>query len=369
MVLLVLGSFGFSDPCWGQNLGQNQEQMIPNAVPRQVPSGMADEEAQPLPQQILPQRDRVPSDRQLPTAPVEYQLGAGDKVVVNVLGYEEFLGEHTVLSDGTINIPLLGAVTVMGMTTGQVSTDLANRLQSYLIDPTVTVSLTTLRAVSVNVAGEVLRPGRVQLQSLSDDSAPNPEERTPPTLSAALDRAGGITQYADIRQVVVKRTNPDRTTQEMTVNLWDAIGSADAPPEMILQDGDAIYIPRLASGQALNPRLLSRSSFAPDTVRVRVVGEVKEPGEVAVPPDSSVSSAVAIAGGPTQQARMGKVAFVRMTEAGEIQREILDLSNLTDNYQIQEGDVIIVPRRGTDSLLDAAGRIFSPLGVILNLFN
>jgi polysaccharide biosynthesis/export protein len=87
-----------------------------------------------------------------------------------------------------------------------------------------------------------------------------------------------------------------------------------------------------------------------------------------VPPNSSISSAVAIAGGPTEDAQLSRVAFVRMSEVGEIQRETLDLRDLTDSYQVQEGDVVIVPKRGSASFIDLAGRVFSPLGVILNLF-
>jgi polysaccharide biosynthesis/export protein len=95
---------------------------------------------------------------------------------------------------------------------------------------------------------------------------------------------------------------------------------------------------------------------------------VTQPGEVQVPPNSSLSSAVAIAGGPTDDARLREVAFVRLSPAGEIQRQEIDLRNLTDDYQVQDGDVIIVPKRGSASLIDLAGRVFSPLGVLLDLF-
>jgi polysaccharide export outer membrane protein len=99
------------------------------------------------------------------------------------------------------------------------------------------------------------------------------------------------------------------------------------------------------------------------------VGEVNAPGEVQVPPNSSISSAVAIAGGPTEDARLREVAFVRLDESGEISRETIDLRNLTDSYQVQEGDVVIVPKRGSSSLIDLAGRVLSPLNVLLNLFD
>lgn len=296
-----------------------------------------------------------------------YILGAGDHIIINVFGYEEYAGDRTILSDGTITVPLLGSISAAGQTTDQLAQELTTRLQPFLVDPTITVSLSTLRAVSVNVAGEVLRPGRVQLQSLSERESGQPLE--PPNLSAALTKAGGITQYADIRQVVLQRSSANGSSQSTTINLWEAIGSPNAPPEVTLQDGDSIYIPRLVVGDmSLDRRLVAQSSFAPATVRVKVVGEVIQPGEVAVPPNSSVSSAVAIAGGPTSDARLSQVAFVRLNSEGQIERQILDLRNLTDNYQIQDGDVIIIPKRGSSSFIDMAGRVLSPLGLLFGIF-
>jgi polysaccharide biosynthesis/export protein len=340
--------------------------------------GLAQSASHPVsPRQVVPRTDNVPG-RALPSvtrdsaSPIAaqsgYVLGSGDHVVINVFGYEEFTGDRAVLPDGTITVPLLGSVRAAGRTPDQLAKELTDRLQPFLVDPTITVSLSLLRALSVNVAGEVLRPGRVQLQSLSETGLTQPELQ-PPTLSGALTKAGGITQYADIRQVVLKRTGADGVVQSTIINLWDAIGSPNAPPEVVLQDGDSIYIPRLVAGDTtLDRRLVAQSSFAPATVRVRVVGQVTQPGEVAVPPNSSISSAVAIAGGPTSDAQLSRVAFVRLNSQGEIERQILDLRNLTDNYQIQDGDVVIVPKRGSSSFIDLAGRVFSPLGIILNLF-
>ncbi|NJR39813.1 MAG: polysaccharide export protein [Leptolyngbyaceae cyanobacterium CSU_1_4] len=307
-----------------------------------------------------------PNSASSTAAQAGYVLGSGDHIVINVFGYEEYTGDRTILPDGTISVPLLGSIRAAGRTTDQLAQELTRRLEPFLVDPAITVSLSILRAVSVNVAGEVLRPGRVQLQGLPGAGLTQQLEQ--PTLSMALTKAGGITQYADIRQVVLKRSSPDGIS-ESTINLWDAIGSLDAPPEVVLQDGDSIYIPRLmAEDTSVDRRRVAQSSFAPATVRVRVVGEVTQPGEVAVPPNSSVSSAVAIAGGPTQDARLSQVAFVRLNAEGAIERQILDLRNLTDNYQIQDGDVVIVPKRGSSSFIDMAGRVLSPLGLLFGIF-
>lgn len=107
--------------------------------------------------------------------------------------------------------------------------------------------------------------------------------------------------------------------------------------------------------------------LAPATVRVRVVGEIKRPGEVQVPPDSTLSSAIAIARGPTKDARLSKVAFIRLNEQRQVEQQVVDLRHLTDNFQIQDGDILVVPERNVSNVLDFVGRLFSPIGELINL--
>jgi polysaccharide biosynthesis/export protein len=312
-----------------------------------------------------------PLSQPLDPSRADYILGVGDQIQITVMGYDEFTGVKPVLPDGNITLPLIGQVAAAGKTQKELTQELTVRLNTLLVDPFVTLSLATLRPVIINVAGEVQRPGQVQFPSLtaaSTDPTNTALNNNIPTVNAALVSAGGITPYADIRQITLKRYSPNHPAEPITINLWDAIASNNAPPDLILQDGDSLYVPRLSADSTIDRRLIARSSLAPQTIRVRVVGEVVKPGEVLVPPNSSLSSAIAIAGGPTQEARLNRVAFVRMGEQNEIQRQVLDLQNLTDNYQVQDGDVIIVPKRGSSQLIDVAGRIFSPLGVLVNLF-
>lgn len=291
-----------------------------------------------------------------------YVLGPGDQVQIRVYDYEEYTGQKVILPDGTIALPLIGSLNAAGLTIEQLEQALTTRLQTLLVNPVVTVELSTMRPVVVTVAGEVRRPGPTELQASATEGGV-------PTLSKALNAAGGITQDADIQQVTINRQTANSGSRTITVNLWEAISSSNAESDVILLEGDSIYVPRLSADAQIDRRLLARSSFAPETIRVRVVGEVKNPGEIQVPPESTLSSAVAIAGGPTEDARLSRVAYIRLNEEGRVEQETIDLRNLTDNYQIQEGDVIIVPKRSDVSVIDFAGRLFGPLGAFLNLIN
>lgn len=302
-----------------------------------------------------------------------YVLGPGDQIDVEVFGYEEYTGSNVIMPDGTITLSLIGDVQAAGRTVRQLNEEIYTRLNAVLVEPAVTVSLATLRPVVVTIAGEVQRPGPVQLRSITDADA---ESGTPeaslegmPILSSALMEAGGVTSYADIRQVEVRRSLPSGEVAAKTINLWDAIWSENVPEDLILQDGDAVFVPRITNGDAIDRRLLARSSLSPDTIQVRVVGEVIEPGELAIDPDSSISGAIASAGGPTPDASLRRVELVRLNDNGVIERQQMDLRNLIDDFQVEDGDVVFVPKQRSFAGLDLIVRLLNPFSSIVNLIN
>lgn len=309
-------------------------------------------------------------------SPGAYVLGTGDQVFITVFGYDEFTGTWIVLPDGTISLPLIGSVVVTGQTPDTLGQYLTQRLNEHLVNPVVTVSPSVLRPVIVNVAGEVHRPGPLQLRSLSTVN-PNVTVTTSnsgttstlsgvPTLSSALLEAGGITLNADIRNVVVTRARPGQEPRSTTINLWNSIWSNEIPEDLVLQDGDTIFVPMLENEADINQRLLVRSNFSPATVPVRVMGEVKRPGEIEVNPTSSISGAIAAAGGHTTDGRLKHVALVRLNPDGSIFQEELDLRDLNDEGQVQAGDVIYVPEQNSSGILDFASRVVSPINAVLN---
>lgn len=314
------------------------------------------------------------------SAPGNYVLGAGDQIAIEVFGYEEFTGARVVLPDGTMPFPFLGSIQAAGKTVDALSEEITQGLNAYLVNPVVSVSLTALRPVVVDVAGEVYRPGPVQLSSLTtaqtqlDVNARITAATITPTLSSALVSAGGIRRTADIRSVIVRRRLPNGQTQDISVDLWEAISSGGQGNNIVLRDGDSIFVPKAMANAEIDPSLIASSSIAPDNVRVRVIGDgVVRPGEVQVQPNSSVAGAIAAAGGPNSDAALGDVRLVRLSETGQVEDQRVDLSSLVDNYQIQDGDVILVPKKGYLVGLDNFGRalspILGPIGGILNILD
>lgn len=295
----------------------------------------------------------------------DYILGPGDEIQITVVGYSEFDDSYEILPDGNVMLPLVGAINLANKTPYQASQEVTTRLQRYLVEPMVTIRLLTLRPVVVSVVGEVHRPGPIPLNVAGNSGVGN----NSPTLSNALVSAGGVTRDADLRAVTIRRPLAGGQMQDITIDLWDAVASQtnSTLENLVLRDGDSIVVPTLAPEDTLDRRLISSSSIAPEQIRVRVVGEVVQPGEVQISPNNSVSGAVAAAGGPTEDARLRDVALVRLDETGEVQQEVLDLTNLVDNYPVQDGDVVVVSKKGYVSVLDNISRLVGPLN-ILRLF-
>jgi polysaccharide biosynthesis/export protein len=310
-----------------------------------------------------------------PVDPVNYYIGPGDEVAITVVGYPEYTTNRSVLSDGTIALPLIGDVMAADRTPTELSAELTRRLNQVLVNPAVTINVSSQRPVTVNIGGAVQRPGPVQLRNLrptgditQGSNVAGVVSLQRPTVTAALLEAGGITREADLAQVQLRRYAPDRNLPPVILNLWDAIGGTRPNRDLTLQDGDTLYVPKLADPSSVDAKLMAQSSFAPRTVRVKVVGEVVRPGEVGVPPDGTISSAIAIAGGPTTSARMKEVRFVRRLADGRIEEKKLDLNQLSDEIQIQDGDVVYVPKTAGDKTVDLANRVVNPIGLLLRLF-
>jgi polysaccharide biosynthesis/export protein len=355
------------------------------AVPLLVPAPTSGQATSPPPPLASPNANPavspLPLGRPLPlkAEPTPYFIGPGDELKITVVGYPEYTGTQVVLSDGTIALPLVGNVMAADRTPSQLTADLSTQLDKYLVKPVVAVNISTLRPITINVSGEVQHPGPIQLRSVTTASGAIPGTTSAgvvtlqrPTVTTALLEAGGITREADLRRVTLRRFSPSSTLlasrpEPININLWDAI-TTDAPArDLVLQDGDTLFIPKLAAND-VDKLLMARSSIAPRTVRVKVVGEVKKPGEILVPPDGSLSSAIAIAGGPTEKARMKEVSFIRIAENGKAEQKTLDLRTLSDSIQVQDGDVILVPQTAADRGLTVANQVVSPLGLILRLF-
>lgn len=131
---------------------------------------------------------------------------------------------YQVKSDGTIDIPLIGAVEVSGKSVEQVEKELLVEFRDYLKEPSINVRLVNFK---VTVLGEVNQPGVYE--------APNAEM----TLPEALGRAGDMTIFGKRTNILVVRKTGDSFTYHR-FDLTDP--QLMASKDIYLKNNDVIYV-------------------------------------------------------------------------------------------------------------------------------
>jgi polysaccharide biosynthesis/export protein len=355
----------------------------PSVIPPVTPSDLP---AAAVPPPVEPPTPTVSATIE-PAIEETYTVGAGDKLQITLFGIPELSGEVRVGADGQMNLPWIGIQSVNRLTLAEVKQLLTQKYKPYLKrPPLVTLTLLETRPVRVVVAGEVNRPGtyepaaqNVALPGTFTATAPvqgNQNLLQWPTLTQALQTAGGITPQANIRQVMVRRPLRDNRVRVTQVDLWSLIRAGNAAQDITLRDGDVIVVPQAT---ALDPTMAARlgtASFSPRSVRVQVVGEVTRPGPVEIPTNSSLNQALLAAGGfDNDRARKSAVEFIRLNTDGTVDKRLIavDLAsppNDETNPIVHDNDVVVVPRTNTTKVSDRAkglGGFFSPVLSLLQL--
>ena len=98
-----------------------------------------------------------------------YTLGPGDRLRVDIFNVPEYSGEFYVLGDGAINLPVVGAIPIQGLTVQRASSLLTAYFSRYVKRPIVTISVLAPRPVQFAIAGEVTRAGSYTIPFTADN--------------------------------------------------------------------------------------------------------------------------------------------------------------------------------------------------------
>jgi polysaccharide export outer membrane protein len=315
-----------------------------------------------------------------------YVLGAGDLIRVEVFETPELILEprYNILVDGSINLPWVGGVSVQGLTLAEAANELSAKYSRFIRNPTITVSLIAPRPLKIGIIGEVNRPGPYLLNLITSESTQaSLGQRSSaesgnqwPTVSRALQAAGGITQLANIRQIQVRRSFRNGRTETISVDLWKFLKDGDLASDILLRDSDMVVVAKV--DKDLPPEEATQvavSNFSPLTIRVNVVGEVERPGPVEIRPNSTLNQAIFAAGGPkNSRARKSRVELIRLNPNGTVtRREInLDYSKGVDeagNPAVYNNDVIVVNRNTLATVSDVLSAVLSPITGLFGLLS
>lgn len=244
----------------------------------------------------------------LPT-PVNYVLGPGDEVIIDIWGTNEVSIRRTISPDGTINIPDIGMVSLNGMTIREADAYMKRKLgQIYSVDgdnakSEIKLTLGNIRTIQVNMMGEVANPGTYYLSSLSN-------------IYHALHRAGGVNSLGSLREIQLIR----KGKVVATVDIYDFIrdGKMD---DTILEEGDIINVP------------------AYDII-VDIAGNVRRPMSYELKGGETVADLINYASGFTGDAYTKNIRMIRRN-GSEYQIFTIEEPEY-DSFVLIEGDALSV---------------------------
>jgi polysaccharide export outer membrane protein len=277
-------------------------------------------------------------------------------IVLSLSGLRQDLNFQAAINlEGNITVPQVGTVSLQGLSLAEAQEKIRLGLSRVVVDPIVVVSLAGPRPVQVTVSGEVFRPGIYQIST--------------PTLRVgdALLTAGGSTTIADLRQVLVRRRLVDGSVVSQAIDLYGTLQNGRSVPNLRLQDGDAIIVPRREVGtdDGYDRNLIARSTLAIPQIKVRVLNYASGGITNQTLPNGS-SFVDALAGVNLDTANLRDIALVRFDpERGQAVTQRLDAKkalggDVSQNVALQDNDVIVVGRNLIGRITNALTTITQP---------
>lgn len=253
----------------------------------------------------------------------DYRIQRDDVLQITVVEDPTLSRETVVAQDGTINLPVVGTITVRGMTTGELAERIRTALieAQYLRDPHVSISLKVINRPRVAVLGMVQRPGTYDFKEGE-------------TVMHAISMAGSFDpDRARLQDAVLRRKRPDGTEETIPLDLEKLFFKGDLSQNYRLEPDDVIFIPE-------------------DVVnRIYVLGKVMRPGLYPWKSSTTVLEAINRAGGQHEKGTLSRVYIIRPNpnapdKPQRIEVNLLKLIDKGDTSQdiaLLPGDTVYVP--------------------------
>jgi polysaccharide export outer membrane protein len=261
----------------------------------------------------------------------EYLLGSGDLLVVKVLEEGKLDTEARVTSLGSINVPLLGEVSVLNLTATQAERKIEELYKKeYMHDPHVSVYIKERMSKQITLVGAVEKPGTYEYIA---------QRR----LLDVLAVGNGLRKDAGSFAYITRKVAKTGKTFNYIIDLEDLMKNGNMANNHAILGGDVIFIPK--SGQCF------------------VDGAVRKPGTYPLESNMTITEAIVLAGGLSGYANEDKIKLIRFMGRGK-QRQVVSLSysdlqgGVGDTLVLKDQDIIFAES-------SAAGKLFSGTGFTL----
>tara|TARA_B100000242_G_C43054330_1_gene493017 strand:- start:4862 stop:5947 length:1086 start_codon:yes stop_codon:yes gene_type:complete len=292
-----------------------------------------------------------------------YLLGPGDVLNIKVFSAPEFSGQYIVLSDGSISSLFINKLNVSGLTLNDASLLIEETLKDEIIDPSIELTLIKTRDIKVLIIGEVERPGFYTL-----NGSQSKDNLFTPTLVDALQKAGGLTNSANLKNISLIRDLPKKISgkKEANLDLISLLKEGDEINNPILFDGDIINVKK-ADIYNIDQLKLSNSNLYSETIAVNVIGEVNNPGRIVLKRNTPLNQAILAAGGPVNiRSKKNNIQLLRINNNGTLKKSYHSLTfrkgiSKSKNPILIDGDTLFVGRSSLASLTDGIKSIADPV--------
>jgi polysaccharide export outer membrane protein len=162
----------------------------------------------------------------------EQTLGIGDLVKISVYQNPDLSTEARVSEVGQINFPLIGVVSVGGLTVALAEKRIEKMLRDggFVLKPQVTIQTVAIRSSQISILGQVAKPGRFPIEIVGSK------------VSEMIAAAGGVLPGG--ADVVTLVGNRNAKPVKLDIDLPQILQSGRADLDVVVENGDIIYVDR-----------------------------------------------------------------------------------------------------------------------------
>ena len=172
----------------------------------------------------------APPDSQTGVAlPPDYVIGPEDVLGVVFWREPEISADVTVRPDGRITLPVIGEIRAAGLNPDGLQKQILSVATKFLTEPNLAVIVRAINSRKIYVTGRVTTPGSHNLTG-------------PLTVMQAIAISGGLTEYADAKNITVLRSEGGRSAT-FKFNYRDVARGRNVDQNIALRPGDTVVVP------------------------------------------------------------------------------------------------------------------------------
>jgi polysaccharide export outer membrane protein len=169
------------------------------------------------------------ADSMASAAPSDYLVNPGDVIAISVWRETDLRADVLVRPDGKFSFPLAGDIQAQGNSVERIRQEVTEKLNRYIPDPVVSVSVLQINGNKIYVIGQVNRPGDINANPQLD-------------VLQALSLAGGTTPFAQANDISILRRT-EKGIISIPFRYGDIEKGKRLEQNIMLQAGDVVVVP------------------------------------------------------------------------------------------------------------------------------